>query len=439
MKNANSLQNKGYNLLGSTIGVQKMDENSEKIIEELMLECNKWKKEYSIMYNENNVLKKYISKLEKNLGLEEQMDNLRTLLKEKDQVLVNLSYQIKEYQSKIDNIIIGKTEESKDKQIQMLLNEVKGIRKRILNIITFNDRITNFEEFMEAIKTIKKLEITNKDKDIDKAFDQLTYLIEIYQQNDDNAYSKFVEEIYGEGKNINNLINFEEFGKEPNINNDNNNDNNNDDSRGGNNVINNGGLDNNNNNINNIYDKIDLDSINYNQNNNLDNSDFNNNNINNNNYNENGSQNFDIVHNENNDMNEKSNQEKNINYNRQNNNIEDIFDTNMNNNKEKDMNNNDMNFNTNEENDDNNKNKNENQIEGENNENNNNNLNQDNNFNENAGEENGNNDFNEDNNFDNAFDDINFDEFEKDNIENEPNNLNNNKNNDEDNGDDEVL
>ena len=48
------------------------------------------------MYNENEVLKKYISKLEKNLGIEEQMNNMRTLIAEKDQVLVNLSYQIKE-------------------------------------------------------------------------------------------------------------------------------------------------------------------------------------------------------------------------------------------------------------------------------------------------------------------------------------------------------
>ena len=60
LKNANSLKNKGYNLIGSSLNVQNVDENSEKIIEELMLECNKWKKEYSIMYNENAVLKKYI-------------------------------------------------------------------------------------------------------------------------------------------------------------------------------------------------------------------------------------------------------------------------------------------------------------------------------------------------------------------------------------------
>ena len=397
LKNANSLQNKGYNLIGTNMSIKKVDENNEQIVEELMLECNKWKKQYSLMYNENGVLKKYISKLEKNLGIEEQMNNLRNLVSEKDQVLMNLSYQIKEYQSKVDDIILAKSKEGKDKQIQMLLNEVKGIRKRILNIITLNDRITNFDEFMEAIKTIKQLENTNKDKNIEKAFDQLNYLIEIYQQNDDNAYSQFVNEIYGEGKNVNNLIDFEEFGND--------NQNNNDNHNGGN--INN---------INNAYDNIDLDNNNIENKNNFE-------------YNENGSKS--INKNEQNNIDE----EDDLNENNQNNikNNEEYFDTNMNQNNE---NENDMNFNTNEQNS-------ENDIDNENNEQNN-NYNENNNFNGNQNNEEENNNYNEDNNFGNAFDDINFEEFEND--ENNPeqnkennNNSGNNQNNNNENGDDDIL
>ena len=188
-----------------------MDKISQIIIKNLMIESNKFKEKYSLMHNENVVLKKHISKLEKNLGIEEQMNYMRTLLIEKDQNLINLSHQIREYQTKVDDIILGNTEESKDKQIQILLNEVKSIRKRILNIITLNDRITNFDEFMEAIKIIKQLKSKNKDKNIDKAFDKLTELIEIYQQNNDNVQSKFIEEIYREGKNV-----FKEFNKEQN-------------------------------------------------------------------------------------------------------------------------------------------------------------------------------------------------------------------------------
>ena len=207
--------------LKKKINVQNMDKKiSKKLIKTLMLERNKWKKNYSLMYNENGALKKYISKLEKNLGIEDQMNNMRTLLFEKDLIIINLSSQIRGYQSKVDDIILGKTEESKDKQIQILLNEVKGIRKKILNIITIDDRITNFDEFIEAIKTIQQLESKNKDKNIDKAFDKLTELIEIYQQNNDNAHSKFVEDIYGEGKNVNNQIDLEESCKGQNNNSD---------------------------------------------------------------------------------------------------------------------------------------------------------------------------------------------------------------------------
>ena len=211
LKNEISLKNKGYNLINSNLNVQNMDKISQIIIKNLMIESNKLKEKYSLMHNENVVLKKHISKLEKNLGIEEQMNYMRTLLIEKDQNLINLSHQIREYQTKVDDIILGNTEESKDKQIQILLNEVKSIRKRILNIITLNDRITNFDEFMEAIKIIKQLKSKNKDKNIDKAFDKLTELIEIYQQNNDNVQSKFIEEIYREGKNV-----FKEFNKEQN-------------------------------------------------------------------------------------------------------------------------------------------------------------------------------------------------------------------------------
>ena len=242
MKNEISLKNKVYNLIDYSQNAQNEDKISQTKIKKLILECNKWKKDYSVIYNENGVLKKYISKLEKNLGIEKQMENMRTLLFEKDLVLVNLSHQIREYQSKVDDIILGKTEESKDKQIKMLLNEVSGIRKKILNIITINDRNTNFDEFIEAIKTIQQLESKNKDKNIDKAFDKLNELIEIYHQNNDNAYSKFVEDLYGEGKNVNSLIYSEKLGKEQNNNNDDDDENVNDDNNNGGSNMGNSGL-----------------------------------------------------------------------------------------------------------------------------------------------------------------------------------------------------
>ena len=64
MKNEISLKNKGYNLINSNLNVQNMDKISQIIIKNLMIESNKLKEKYSLMHNENVVLKKHISKLE---------------------------------------------------------------------------------------------------------------------------------------------------------------------------------------------------------------------------------------------------------------------------------------------------------------------------------------------------------------------------------------
>ena len=170
---------------------------------------NTWKKQYYNLYTENNLLKEYISKLEKGYGVGEQINNYKTLLNDKDKLIIDLSLQVKEYQSKCDEIILGRSNEIKEKQIEILLNEVKGIRKRILSIVTFNERITNFEDFMSDIKIIQELEKKNKDKKIKKAFENLNYLIEIYKQNDNNASNKLIRELFFVNQNIdvNNQVN----------------------------------------------------------------------------------------------------------------------------------------------------------------------------------------------------------------------------------------
>jgi hypothetical protein len=109
---------------------------------------------------------------------------------------MNLTLQIKEYQSKCDEIIIGRTIKNKDKQIEILLNEVKAIRKRLLNFVTLNERITNFDDFMSNINIIKELESKAKDRNIKKAFEQLDTLIEIYKLNNDMAFNDFMIKLF---------------------------------------------------------------------------------------------------------------------------------------------------------------------------------------------------------------------------------------------------
>ena len=172
------------------------DINDENLIKDITEEMNKWKQEYYKLSKINDLLKENISKLEKNFGVEEEIRFLKEALAKKDELLMDLTLQIKEYQSKSDDIILGRTNISKDKQIEILLNEVKGIRKRLLNIVTLNERITDFEEFMNNIKIIQGLENKTKDKNIKKAFEQLNLLIEEYKLNNDMIYNDFLVKLF---------------------------------------------------------------------------------------------------------------------------------------------------------------------------------------------------------------------------------------------------
>ena len=172
------------------------DINDEDLIKDMAEEMNKWKQEYYKLSKVNDLLKENIAKLEKNLGVGEEITYLKEALAKKDELLMNLTLQIKEYQSQSDDIIIGNTNKSKDKQIEILLKEVKGIRKRLLNMITLNDRITEFEDFMNNIKIIQELENKAKDKNVKKAFEQLNALIDVYKLNNDMAYNDFIVKLF---------------------------------------------------------------------------------------------------------------------------------------------------------------------------------------------------------------------------------------------------
>ena len=172
------------------------DINDEDLIKSITEEMNKWKQEYYKLSKVNDLLKENISKLEKNLGVEEEIRYLKEALSKKDELLMDLTIQIKEYQSISDDIILGRTNKSKNKQIEILLNEVKGIRKRLLNIVTLNERITDFDDFMNNIKIIQGLESKAKDKNVKKAFEQLNMLIEEYKLNNEMAYNDFLIKLF---------------------------------------------------------------------------------------------------------------------------------------------------------------------------------------------------------------------------------------------------
>ena len=192
LKSSKNFEDKKSNNLEEKIS----NSDDEDLIKDITEEMNRWKKAYYNLSKVNDYLQDKISKSESEIGVEEEMKNLKELLSKKDELLMNLTLQLKEYQSKCDEIIIGRTIKNKDKQIEILLNEVKAIRKRLLNFVTLNERITNFDDFMNSINTIKELESKVKDRNIKKAFEQLDNLIEIYKLNNDMAFNDFMMKLF---------------------------------------------------------------------------------------------------------------------------------------------------------------------------------------------------------------------------------------------------
>ena len=210
LKNENSSLIKTINNLKNEIRIYKIKLNPSKktkekdkalkddqdLIKDITEEMNKWKKEYYNLTKVNDILKSKLSNYEKNLGIDEEIKYLKDSLYKKDKLLMDLTLQIKEYQSKSDDIILGKTNKNKEKQIEILLNEVKGIRKRLLNIVTLNERINNFDDFIANIELIQKLGNKIKDKEAKKALENLKFFIDEYKLNNDMAYNQFLVKLY---------------------------------------------------------------------------------------------------------------------------------------------------------------------------------------------------------------------------------------------------
>ena len=169
-------------------------------------------KNYKDLKNENESLKEVIQDLkqrikelnsnynnesDKNsheLGNEE-LTLFNNMINEKQSKIISLEDQLKEYQNKTNDIIAGKSDETKDKQIQILINEINSIRAKILNDISYNNRIQNFDEFISAVEKINELNNEIIEPEIQDAFSKLNQLIEIYKKNDVNLFNKLMEEL----------------------------------------------------------------------------------------------------------------------------------------------------------------------------------------------------------------------------------------------------
>jgi hypothetical protein len=185
-------QNYNSNKDNITNNINYDNDSNINLINEIKKENEKLKKENFIYFKEIQSLNNYIIKLEKGIGIDNEINNLKLVNIEQNKLIMNLSQQIKEYQSKVDNIIIGKSPEEKEEQIKILINEVKGVRKRILNIITFEGRIKEMDELIDILNEIKGEIKESRNNKIKEGYEKLNELINNYQKNNDKFYNDII-------------------------------------------------------------------------------------------------------------------------------------------------------------------------------------------------------------------------------------------------------
>ena len=116
---------------------------------------------------------------------EEKIENLKKIVLAKYKLIISLTDQIKEYEVKCTDILNGLSEEEKDKQLEILINEVNSKRKKIFDILTFNGLISNFEEFEKVVnQIISQFNNKSSKENVENSLKKLDFLINSYKEND---------------------------------------------------------------------------------------------------------------------------------------------------------------------------------------------------------------------------------------------------------------
>ena len=162
------------------------DEDTINKIKELEKKNSELENEYMTKITQLN---DYIITLETGQGVSEQMEKLKNKIKQQENILISLTNQLKEYQSKTDNII-NANGNNDNENILTLIKEVKSIRQRILDIVTYNNKIDNFDEFIKILENIKNN--INYEENMNK----LNELIEHYKKNNDKSILDLYDQFY---------------------------------------------------------------------------------------------------------------------------------------------------------------------------------------------------------------------------------------------------
>ena len=188
-------ENNKINEINQKLNEEKNNINKEK--EDLILEIEKLKNEIedknkcieSLNKNNEEWEDEYYKGIKKLSNIqsenEKKIENLKKIVLTKYKLIISLTDQIREYEVKCTDILNGLSEEEKDKQIELLINEVNAKRKKIFDILTFNGLIDNFEEFEKVVnQIISQFNNKSSKENVESSLKKLDFLINSYKENE---------------------------------------------------------------------------------------------------------------------------------------------------------------------------------------------------------------------------------------------------------------
>ena len=179
----------------------KVNQATEKEIKDLQSTIEELKKHNETLENEQGdyikqieALQNYIDQVHEENGTLTEVNKLKKVLVDKNDIIKSLQNQIDTYEEETDLIIENETPLEMLNQIEHLVNEVKVLKGKINDIITFNKRITKFDELIKVLEKIKNKSLN--EEEIKEAYEKLNYLIDIYQKNNEKIKNKIILEVH---------------------------------------------------------------------------------------------------------------------------------------------------------------------------------------------------------------------------------------------------
>ena len=163
-------------------------------IEELKKHNETLENEQGDYIKQIEALQNYIDQVHEENGTLTEVNKLKKLLVDKNDIIKSLQNQIDTYEEETELIIENETPLEMLNQIEHLVNEVKVLKGKINDIITFNKRITKFDELIKVLEKIKNKSLN--EEETKEAYEKLNYLIDIYQKNNEKIKNKIILEVH---------------------------------------------------------------------------------------------------------------------------------------------------------------------------------------------------------------------------------------------------